>query len=338
MCLTAAAVICGIGTLPAKILSSSDRYMVIAPQQYQYQPKLSCNGVVMAEEGVKLMVSTNLIIKEVLVEDGSWVEAGEVIATTETPTPEAAFLTQSIEIPSGVNPSQLESMAAQYGIDVPATGSLDALKEQLKPVAAAPRMAVAPISGIVAWNAVSPGRYVPAGSQLCTILGLDRYKAVVQVAADKASLVYPGDTVVITGSEIDQKQYSGKVTAISDTVTKGLTTGGYSSTIQVEVAIDAPADSMRHGASISCTILTGEPQNILTLPYEAVHQDERNNEFVYCVAGSRLQKKLIKTGLELDDAIQVLEGLEPRDVVATGNADGKGTRFVLEEGGTSCTP
>lgn len=338
VCILVALLIVGIGNLPQRILASSQRYPVVTPQPYLYQPQVACNGVVMADQGVKLLVGSGVVVKELYADNGSWVEAGQVVAVTEPPAAQEAFLNQPLDSSTGLSemsPTQLESLAAQYGLDASAAAQLsgqDKLLEALQEdtVTPAEKHAVAPISGILTWNAASKGIYLPAGSQLCTILGVDRYKAVVQVSADKAAQIEVGAAAVLTGKEIDHKQYNGTVTYVGNTITQGITAGGYSATIQVELTVDAPPDSIRHGASISCTIAVDQPQTLLTLPYDAIHQDASNQEYVYLVVGERLKKQPIQTGLELGECVQVVAGVSPQDCVATVDTDQPEKRFMLE--------
>ncbi|MEG1875425.1 MAG: HlyD family efflux transporter periplasmic adaptor subunit [Angelakisella sp.] len=324
--------ILGVGILPERILSGLDHYTVTSPGRYSYQPLISCNGVVLAQEGVRMLVSANLIIKELGVPSGSWVEAGQFIALTQTPEPKQAFLSQSIDLPtSQLSASQLEGLAAQYGVEVPSTGveGLQTLEKQLHETKISNFEAVAPISGILSWGSVTAERYLPSGSQLCTILGLDCYKAVVQVTAEEAKQISLGALAEVSGKEIGESRYCGTVTAIGNSVTRSVSTGGYSSAVEVEIALDVPADAIRHGASVACNIHTGTAQTVTTVPYEAVQQDQNNREFVYRVVGNKIIKQPIATGIELNDAIEVVAGILPKDIILTG-AERPGERFILE--------
>ena len=62
-------------------------------------------------------------------------------------------------------------------------------------------------------------------------------------------------------------------------------------------------------------ITTGARRNMLTVPYEAVRQDERNVEYVYLAQGSRAVRRNIVTGVELLEGVEVKEGLAAGDLV-----------------------
>lgn len=333
ICILSIGVIISIGIVPQRILDSTNHYSVVTPEQKYYQPEINCTGVVVADEGVKIMVNSDMIIKELLAENGGWVETGQVIAITETPTREKVFLNQSIDIPTAAySQAELAAMASQYGVTMPSDKQFTDALSSINSVSAVPQMASAPISGVITWNSAAEDRFIPGGSQLCTILGLDRYRAVVQVQPEDVQKISPGATAIITGSEIGNKKYCGQVTMIDSAVTREVTAAGYSSAISVEIAIDAPADSMRHGAGISCTIITDQPKQMLTLPYEAIHQDKSNSEYIYCLVEGTLKKRYIKTGQELDDCIEITQGIAPEDIIIAGNSEPTGGKFLLDNG------
>lgn len=332
LCVISAALILSIGILPQRIMGSVARYSVMRPVRERYQPQLTCSGYVMAKEGVRLVVNGNVVVREMAVPNGSWVTAGQVIAITDAPDVAETFLSQSLDAPATrINSNELSALAAQYGMELPpGAGAGMAALEQMTPAEPTPKVAKAPISGIITWNDVSEGRFIPAGSLFCTILGLDNYKAVVQVPAEEASLILPGAQAVVTGSEIDNRSYTGVVTAVGNSVARGVTAGGYSAVIDVEITVAAPVDSMRHGAGVTCTIATGQAQEVLTLPYEAIHQDDANNEYVYLAVNNLLQKQYVLTGIELEDTVQVLKGIDGDAVVASVPSETLQSRYMLE--------
>lgn len=334
LCIISAVLILSIGILPQRIIGSVTHYNIIKPIREHYQPQLTCSGHVMAKEGIRLVVNGNVVVKEITAENGSWVTAGQVIAVTDAPDIAETFLSQSLDAPAAqMNSSELASLAAQYGVEIPAgsSGNVAAI-EKAATITPTPKVAKAPISGIITWNDISEGRFIPSGSLFCTILGLDNYKAVVQVPAEEASLITLGAEAIISGSEIDNKKYTGVVTSVGNSVSRGVTAGGYSAVIDVEIAVSAPVDSMRHGAGVSCVIATGAPEEILTLPYEAIHQDDENNEYVYLAVNNILKKQYILTGIELADTIEVRKGISGDAVVAAIPTDKPESRYILEHG------
>ena len=56
-------------------------------------------------------------------------------------------------------------------------------------------------------------------------------------------------------------------------------------------------------------------RTMLTVPYEAVGQDENNEEYVYVADGARVERRTVKTGMELLEGVEVVEGLSPNDIL-----------------------
>ncbi|MEG2074533.1 MAG: HlyD family efflux transporter periplasmic adaptor subunit, partial [Angelakisella sp.] len=234
LCAVSGLLILSIGIIPKQIIQNATHYSVITPSKESYQPQLICSGYVTAKEGIRMVVNGNVVVKELTAGNGSWVTAGQVIAITDAPDIADTFLSQSLEAPiSNINSSDLSSLAAQYGMNIP-TAHSEKLQTDINKLPTAeptPKVAKAPISGIITWNDVSEGRFIPAGSPLCTILGLDNYKAIVQVPAEDAELIAIGAKAVISGSEIGNNSYVGTVTTVGNSISHGIVSGGYSSVI-----------------------------------------------------------------------------------------------------------
>lgn len=103
----------------------------------------------------------------------------------------------------------------------------------------------------------------------------------------------------------------------------------------MEIAIDDPDNDLKAGFTARAEIVTDTRRTMLTVPYEAVRQDENNVEFtVYLAEGSRAVRRNIQTGVELLEGVEVTEGLGPADVLlADASAAGKeGALVNLQRG------
>jgi hypothetical protein len=61
-------------------------------------------------------------------------------------------------------------------------------------------------------------------------------------------------------------------------------------------------------------VKTQRKENALLLPYDYVGQDEQNREYVMTIWQGRARKKLIATGLELEELVEIQAGLEPGEL------------------------
>jgi hypothetical protein len=55
-------------------------------------------------------------------------------------------------------------------------------------------------------------------------------------------------------------------------------------------------------------VVTRTVGRAVTLPYEAIGQDENNREYLYVIQEGRAVKRLIVTGRELSDCVEILAG------------------------------
>ena len=74
------------------------------------------------------------------------------------------------------------------------------------------------------------------------------------------------------------EQLQGEVIFISPTPTQGSNV-----TYRVKVKINSPTDRLRLGMNAKLNIILRETADVLTVPYDAVQQDENGNDVVYVV-------------------------------------------------------
>ena len=315
------------GMIPEAILAKTPAVEVAAVEAFEVQPEISCTGVIEAENSCRLMAVSGVVMEELLVTEGSLVEAGTPLARVRPQSSvESPFLIcdpqQSGAVFGGYSSEQLAALAALQGVDpsmVPE--DLEQLTEGLSQLSQwempSEEIISAPVSGKVTQLTVKEGQYLGPGESLCTILGNDSYLATVQVPADEVDKISLGDTAEISGGEINDQHLSGLVCQISSTVSKSLQGPALVSMVDVGVRVyPQQGQTIRHGAGIQCRILTGEPRQCLTVPYECVQQDDQNQEFVFLVSQQGLSAVPVTTGEELAERVEVSGSLNPGDLLA----------------------
>ena len=107
----------------------------------------------------------------------------------------------------------------------------------------------------------------------------------------------------------------GRVTAIAPYATEKTTITGQSACeTAVRMAID-DASALRPGYRAAAKVVVAARDNALLLPYDAIRQDENGQEYVLKLQGLRVVKQIIQTGSELEDRVEVCEGIAVQDVV-----------------------
>jgi len=195
-----------------------------------------------------------------------------------------------------------------------------------------------PINGVVLNRNVSVGQTVAASFNTPTLFSLakDITKMQVQAKVDEADIgdVKPGDRVSFTVDAYIDKVFEGKVAEIRLQPTTS------SNVVTYNTIIETSNEDMKlkPGMTATVTIYTREADSALTVPVNAlkftpdpqtlgpsyqIRADRgpdtmQNGGSVWLLKGNTILQKKIKTGINDNTKIQVLQGLNEQDTVITG--------------------
>lgn len=112
---------------------------------------------------------------------------------------------------------------------------------------------------------------------------------------------------------VDGEKYSGTVTRCSYLPNNRSGLGS------VDIMLSNSSRKLINGTA-SIELFTEKKDNVLRIPHEALHTDEEGT-YIYLIADSRAVKKYVKTGLEGNDYIEVINSIESADsVITTGSS------------------
>jgi cobalt-zinc-cadmium efflux system membrane fusion protein len=176
----------------------------------------------------------------------------------------------------------------------------------------------APRGGIVVERNVIPGQVVAYGQSdtpptLFTIADLSAMWVLADVYEPDVPKVRIGQMATVTLACCPNERYEGRVTYISDSVDP------QTRTVKVRVVVPNRGRALKAEMFVKVAILTGSAR-ILTLPQSAIHR-ENGETFVLIVRGKdEYDRREVKVGVDLDGAVEVLDGITPQDrVVSTGS-------------------
>lgn len=136
-----------------------------------------------------------------------------------------------------------------------------------------------------------------------------------QIDQEDVTRVKVGDKTTITLDSFPNKNFESEVTYISFTPVSGQTSTVYEIRFKL-VGNDNQDISYRLGMDGDAVISLRQVENALTLPADAVRQDKDETYVLIKTADNQiLTKKTVKTGIETDDTIEILEGLSENDQV-----------------------
>ncbi len=173
----------------------------------------------------------------------------------------------------------------------------------------------APRSGVIVERNVSPGQVVAYGQSdtpptLFLIADLSTMWVVADVYEPDVPKVRLGQMVAITLPCCPGERYEGRLSYISDSVDP------QTRTVKVRAAVPNRGRALKGEMFVKVAITTGS-RTVLAIPQSAVHR-ENGQTFVFVERSKNdYERRLVKLGAELNGSVEVLDGVTPRDHVAS---------------------
>jgi RND family efflux transporter MFP subunit len=297
---------------------------VVVPGRQTVDRTIAATGTLAARREMPVGVAgEGGMVTRVLVEPGSWVSAGQVLATVDrqVQTQTGASLAAQVQVArSDQVLAQAELDRAQQLVDRGFISKADLQRRAATRDAAAARVRVAqaalaeqrartgrldiraPASGLVLTRTVEPGQIVSGGSGVLFRIaqgGLLEMRAAL-AEADLAGL-RPGARATVTpvGST---RQFAGQVWQVSPVIDPTTRQG----VARIALTYDA---ALRPGGFASANIVGGAtvaPQ----LPDSVLQSDDKGS-FVYVVgAGDKVERRSVRVGQVSDAGIVIADGLQ----------------------------
>lgn len=137
----------------------------------------------------------------------------------------------------------------------------------------------ASISGVVTAVNVKAGDMYN-GSTLVTIEDISAYEVVAEIDEYDIGKIEKGQKVIIKTNATGEEELEGTVTKISPRATAG----GSEVTYKVTISIDTLNDMIRMDMTAKLSIILESKENVMTVPYESVQEDENGKYYVEVVA------------------------------------------------------
>ncbi|MEA4848051.1 MAG: HlyD family efflux transporter periplasmic adaptor subunit [Clostridiaceae bacterium] len=168
------------------------------------------------------------------------------------------------------------------------------------------------INGTIVQLDVKPNQYPTVGNSTIAIYDLSKYKVTILVSQYDAVSVSLGQKSAVKVKGIET-EYKGTVTAVGDAAVIAQDGTDKEPKIEIEVTLDNPDDKIKAGYEADIDITLKESKGSTAVGFEAVQEDAEGKKFVFSVINNKAVKKFVKTGMETDFEIQILEGLKAGD-------------------------
>lgn len=184
---------------------------------------------------------------------------------------------------------------------------------------------LSPASGIITEINAAEGQYVSEGALLYRIENTSRLWVEAELYPNEMSLVKIGDKVNVRVSGFESTPVEAKVVFLSPE---------YRANTQIIVmrGVIENRELLFKPGMQSQVVLTHSSRNALSIPVDAVIRD-KNGAHVYVRSGENsFEPRMVKTGVENFQDVEVTEGLKENEVIAATGAYLLYSEFILRRG------
>ena len=185
---------------------------------------------------------------------------------------------------------------------------------------------LAPAGGIIARFDVTEGQYVSEGSVLYRIEKLDQIWVEAELYPRESTLVKTGDVVKVQVNGFENSPVDGKITFLSPEYQQG------SQIITLRAVINNQKKEFLPGMQANIILVHSEKKTI-ALPVDAVIRDAKGSHVWILEKDGSFKSRMVKTGLENFEKIEIIEGLEEKENVVITGAYLLYSELVLKKGG-----
>ncbi len=174
---------------------------------------------------------------------------------------------------------------------------------------------VAPISGTVLRKEVEEGSYLNQGMFIMEIGETEELYIETDVLVEDVAKIKEGSKVIIYSDELGIDDLKGVVTKIHPTAFSKISDLGIEQKrVKVEIKMENTDFDIKPGYELDLRIIVNSKENALMVPKNSVFEME-DKEYVFIVDNGRAVLKEVKTGIEGQKHIEIVEGLEEGQLV-----------------------
>lgn len=183
----------------------------------------------------------------------------------------------------------------------------------------------APASGVVTEINVSEGQYITEGGALYKVENINKLWLEAEMYPQETSLVKAGDKISVRVSGYESSPVEATVLFLSPE---------YRANTQITTMRAALENSdMKFKPGMQAQVLfTHSSKKTLTIPTDAVIRDGKGTHVYIQTGTNTFQPRMVKTGLEDFEQVEITEGLKEGDVVAISGAYLLYSELILKKG------
>jgi membrane fusion protein (multidrug efflux system) len=275
-----------------------------------------------AEEETEVVAKVGGVVEKILVEEGDYVKAGDVIAKLD----DEKIAVQLEQARANLNKlkSAYERYRDLHEKQLVSTEVFQQSRYEYEHQQAVYDLAKldldytsirTPISGVVAERLIKVGNMIIPNQGVFRVTSQDPLIAVLHVPERQLPRLRVGQKAMLHVDALGRHEFEGRIDRISPVVDPG--TG----TVKVTVEVRDKTRQLRPGMFARLKIIYNVHAGVLMAPKDAILAEDRESA-VFVVRDSVAYRQFIDVGYENSTHVEVLAGLQPGDTVVT---TGKGS-------------
>ena len=232
--------------------------------------------------------------------------AEKLLSQSDLDAAEAGFL-----VADGRYQDALEEIANRQAVLAQRRTELEIARQQFEDT-----VLRAPFDGAVREKQVSPGQFLAAGQPVLTVVRMHPLRLRLAIPERDATGVRPGQDVRLTIVG-DAAPHTGRVARLSPAIQEN------SRTLMVEAEVPNTDGALRPGSFAEADIVTAVGEPVVFVRRSAIVTFAGLEKVIVVVDGKTVEKR-VRTGRHDAERVEILEGIEPGDmvVVEPGNLVG----------------
>jgi HlyD family secretion protein len=182
----------------------------------------------------------------------------------------------------------------------------------------------APFDGIVYSLPILQGAYLNPGDLVLQEADLSKVRVRAFVDEPDIGRLAPGDRIDVTWDAMPEQTWQGIVSVIPAVIKLH----GTRNVGETTCIVDNHDFKLLPNVNVGVTIVTAEHRDVLTVPREAIHQED-SKAYVYQIVNNELQRRYVQTSISNLTQVEVTGGLPENAVIALGPTNSKPLRNGL---------
>ena len=152
----------------------------------------------------------------------------------------------------------------------------------------------------------TPGEWVPAGTEVATLMDYSRLYAELTLPGKEMGRVQRNQGVTVSNYSREQLSLEGQVTQISPALDPT------NRMFKIKIEASNPELQLKPGMFVRADIVVQQKADVIVIPKDII-LERRGRKTVYVVQRGIALERGLELGIETSDSVEVIEGLSPED-------------------------